>query len=210
MTFKTALYEKLKSFHLILGSTSPRRQQILKENLGITNFTTMASNFPEDLDKEKISPLEYVQLTSSKKAEAIYKTHGHSFQQDTLILTCDTIVTCNGKIFEKPMTKSAQAKFFQHFNTHRDIEVISAITVLKVENEKVSEYKDNAITKLSFKADNEDVIQAYIESEEGLEVAGGFKYQQLGCLLFDFISGDYYNVVGLPINTYELLNKAVE
>ncbi|CAD1812843.1 septum formation protein Maf [Candida parapsilosis] len=209
MIFNTLLNEKLEKYNLILGSTSPRRQQILLQNFGVANFTISASNFPEDLDKSQITPLEYVQLTSRKKAEAIYQAHSDTFQSETLILTCDTIVTCNGKIFEKPMTQSKQAKFFEYFDTHKDIEVISAITVLKLNNGIVSEYQDHAVTKLSFKADNKDIIRAYIESGEGLEVAGGFKYQQLGCLLFDKISGDYYNVVGLPTNTYSLLLEAV-
>ncbi|KAI5965099.1 hypothetical protein KGF57_000892 [Candida theae] len=210
MTFKTTLNKELEKYHLILGSTSPRRRQILAENFGITNFATIASNFPEDLAKSNVTPLAYVSLTSSKKAEAIYDTHRNTLEEKTLILTCDTIVTSNGKIFEKPMTKSEQAKFFEYFRAHGDVEVISAITVFKVENGKVSEYRDHAITKLSFRTDNDDIVNAYIESGEGLEVAGGFKYQQLGCLLFDSISGDYYNVVGLPTNTYTLLCKAVK
>lgn len=209
MAFNTILTKKLEDYHLILGSTSPRRQQILAENFGINNFTTVASNFPEDLDKSNMTPLEYVQVTSCKKAEAIYETHASTFQRDTLILTCDTIVTCNGKIFEKPMTRSEQANFFEYFNSSEGIEVISAITVLKVKNGNVFKFKDHAITKLAFKSDNEDIICAYIDSGEGLEVAGGFKFQQVGCLLFDKISGDYYNVVGLPTNTYALLSRAV-
>ncbi|KAI5970160.1 hypothetical protein CANMA_000771 [Candida margitis] len=210
MTFNTTLNQKLENYHLILGSTSPRRQEILSENLGISKFTTVASNFPEDLDKSQLRPLEYVQLTSRKKAEAIYEAHRSTFQQDALILTCDTIVTCNGGIFEKPMTRAEQAKFFDYFGLHKDIEVISAATVIKIKAGNATEYKDHATTRLSFSSGNDDIIRAYIESGEGLEVAGGFKYQQLGCLLFNEISGDYYNVVGLPTNTYALLSKAVD
>jgi len=47
--------------------------------------------------------------------------------------------------------------------------------------------------------ENEDAdIRSYCRSGEGLEVAGGFKIQGLGAVLFDAIDGDFYNCVGLP------------
>ena len=46
---------------------------------------------------------------------------------------------------------------------------------------------------------NED-IENYCKSEEGFEVAGGFKIQGFGSILFKGIKGDYYNCVGLPIS----------
>lgn len=214
MSFDHSLIAKLKNYKLILGSTSPRRQEILKTNLGIHDFEILGSNFAEDLSKDDKSPLEYVQLTSKHKAEAIVtsldiKENGGLA---TLILTCDTIISCNNKVFEKPITKEVQRQFFNYFKQFPELQVISALTLIKIDKDNATtEFSDYTITKLRFKTDDDDdeIINAYIESEEGLEVAGGFKYQELGGLLFESIDGDYLNVVGLPLKTFDLLNRSI-
>lgn len=214
MSFNHPLIAKLKNYKLILGSTSPRRQEILKTNLGIHDFGILGSNFAEDLSKDDKSPLEYVQLTSKHKAEAIVtsldiKENGGLA---TLILTCDTIISCNNKVFEKPITKEVQRQFFNYFKQFPELQVISALTLIIIDKDNATtEFSDYTITKLRFKTDDDDdeIINAYIESEEGLEVAGGFKYQELGGLLFESIDGDYLNVVGLPLKTFDLLNRSI-
>ena len=58
--------------------------------------------------------------------------------------------------------------------------MISALTLIIIDKDNATtEFSDYTITKLRFKTDDDDdeIINAYIESEEGLEVAGGFKYQ---------------------------------
>lgn len=203
--FNHPLIAKLEKYNCILGSQSPRRKEILENNLGIKNFTTKASSFEENLAKDDKTPLEYVQLTSQHKGEAIIKQS--KFDSPTIILTCDTIISCNGEVFEKPMTKEKQREFFEYFSRYSELEVISALTVFKV-GKTTEVFTDHSISKLKFKGDKY-INDAYIESKEGLEVAGGFKYQGLGCLLFDSMEGDYFNVVGLPVKVFSLLEKAV-
>lgn len=202
--FNHPLITKLEKYSCILGSQSPRRREILENNLGIKNFTIKVSTFEENLSKDDKTALEYVQLTSRHKGEAIIKQS--KFESPTIILTCDTIISCNGKVFEKPMTKEKQREDFEYFSKHPELEVISALTVFKV-GETTEIFTDHSISKLNFKGDRE-INKAYIESEEGLEVAGGFKYQGLGCLLFDSMEGDYFNVVGLPVRVFSLLEDA--
>ncbi|CAI5760383.1 unnamed protein product [Candida verbasci] len=212
MTFNHPLIKKLEEYQLILGSKSQRRKEILINNFGITNFVVVESQFDENLHKNR-TPLEYVQLTSKYKAINILD----SINKDgppTLILTCDTIIACNDKIFEKPITKLKQREYFNYFKQHRKIEVISALTLIKIDNRQVKYYQDYDITKLQFRDDDDDddanlLINSYIESEEGLQVAGGFKYQGKGCLLFKSMVGDYLNVVGLPSKTFDFLTRAI-
>ena len=47
----------------------------------------------------------------------------------------------------------------------------------------------------------DEVLQAYVESGEGADAAGGYKIQEGGGVLVERIIGDYSNVVGLPIHT---------
>lgn len=215
MSLSHPLITKLKNYKLILGSTSPRRQEILKTNLGIQHFEILGSNFAENLSKDDKSPLEYVQLTSKHKAEAIVESLTNDVatnneEMETLILTCDTIISCNNKVFEKPITKETQRQFFNYFKQFPELQVISALTLIKINKDNsTSQFSDYAITKLRFKTDDDEIINAYIESDEGLEVAGGFKYQELGGLLFESIDGDYLNVVGLPLKTFDLINRSI-
>ena len=46
----------------------------------------------------------------------------------------------------------------------------------------------------------DEVLQAYVESGEGVDAAGGYKIQEGGCVLIERIVGDYTNVVGLPVH----------
>ena len=43
------------------------------------------------------------------------------------------------------------------------------------------------------------LINAYVESGDPMDKAGGYGIQTAGALLVEKIDGDYYNVMGLPI-----------
>ncbi|CAK9442307.1 uncharacterized protein LODBEIA_P60500 [Lodderomyces beijingensis] len=213
-----AFNERLKGldeYGIILGSNSPRRREIMERNFGFENFQVMKSNFEEDLDQRGLTPLEYVKRTCQCKAEDLLATieqEQRYCNENVVLLTCDTIVSCNGKIHEKPESRQEQVAMLAEYSRHPDLEVISAVSVYVIRrgvNIPRLELHDHCVTKLHFKSDNEDVVQAYVVSGEGLSVAGGFKYQEKGCLLFDEIEGDYYNVVGLPTIAYTMLAKAL-
>lgn len=82
------------------------------------------------------------------------------------------------------------------------VSVVTAVTLIKWYSKKNFElipFRDE--TKVFF--DNKiplKTLQQYVESGDGLEVGGGFKIQGQGALLIEKIEGDYYNVVGLPLN----------
>ncbi|KAK6461006.1 Maf-like protein [Scheffersomyces coipomensis] len=212
--FNHQLYDKLNQFKFILGSTSPRRLESLQQNLNIQHdqIHIKPSHFKEDLNHDDYNENDYVITTSLLKGEYILKELQQEEKQDMIILTCDTIIKCNNEIFEKPETKQNQRIMFDKYKAHPHIQVISATTIIKVHDSRVTTYQDTEITDLTFNTeDSDDIIDAYINSEEGLHVAGGFKFQQLGSLLFSSINGDYFNIVGLPVlKTFKLLEKALK
>lgn len=194
----------LNRFKVVLGSTSARRLEILETCLKL-KVTVEEPDFEENLSKS-LSPEEYVKQTSLGKLKSILKTKR---DQPTIVICCDTIIDCNGNILEKPQTKSKQREMFNMYRQNPDIKVISCVNVAKIDQDQVSQLSESVTTILRFDSTIVDkIVELYIESEEGLNVAGGFKYQELGNVLFDSLHGDYFNVVGLPTKkTYELLSQ---
>lgn len=201
--------QKLGKYNFILGSSSPRRLEILQTNLGILNITVFPSNFPEDISKTSITAEQYVLQTCENKATALVSQIDIT---QAIILCSDTIIECNSEILEKPKTKQKQREMFEKYRASGSIKVISAVTVCKLNNGLVERESGLETTVLHFnQAISTELIDDYIESEEGLNVAGGFKYQEKGCLLFNRVEGDYFNIVGLPVwKTFELLQKILE
>ena len=198
----------LSEYDIVLGSSSERRKQILQEVLHITGIRIIKPDFEEDFSKN-LEPEEYVRKTSKEKLTRIIEDN--KFTKPTLIICCDTIINCNGKILEKPGTKTKQLEMFHQYKRYPQLRVISSLHIAKVQAPESGTVPlvlgDNVTTNLNFDEDiSELVLQRYIDSEEGLSVAGGFKYQEMGNVLFLSIDGDYFNVVGLPAKkTFELL-----
>jgi septum formation protein len=66
-------------------------------------------------------------------------------------------------------------------------------------------------TIVHFAQNKAEVLQAYVDSGEGLDRAGGFAAQGLGGMLVSKVEGDYHNVVGFPAASFfKLLDLLVE
>lgn len=209
MVSNSLVHKKLQGYRFILASSSPRRLEILRTNLHIHDVTVIPPEFEENLDRSKYSPEQYVADTAALKGDDVLKKVIPTADQNFTLLSSDTVIVCNGNVFEKPTTKERQWEMFQAYQKYPDIKVISAVRAIKydITTQKISSSSRLATTKLCFRANvTDDLLQDYIDSEEGLLAAGGFKFQESGCLLFSGIEGDYFNIVGLPVAaTYQAL-----
>lgn len=205
------LLEKLKTYEFVLGSSSPRRSEILSSNIGVENFSIITSTFEENLSKENVTDVDYVTKTAHHKIASILTQL--SSDKEYLLLVADTVVSCGGKVFEKPSSPEHQWDMLSHYkNNSSDIKVITAVHICHISGGKILKHEyDHETTVLQFDAELSDQqLQYYISTKEGLNVAGGFKYQEKGSMLFKGISGDYFNVVGLPVKkTHTLLAKVL-
>lgn len=218
MTFDPPIYQALAVYHFVLASTSARRLEILVNNLGIprSQITIMAPNFEEDLSKDSVTASHYVTETAKHKGKAVIdqiaKSSQFSPDKDIIVLTSDTIVSCNEQIFEKPGTKTKQFDMFCRYKQHPDLKVLTAVNIITIGAGQVKNWL-SALESTSLKFNcqlEEEFLKSYVDSEEGLNVSGGFKYQGIGSLLFKGIDGDYFNVVGLPVaTTFRLLAAAI-
>ena len=119
-----------------------------------------------------------------------------------LIIASDTLVFAEGEFLGKPKDRS---------DAKRMIEMLSGKAHSVVSGLYLSyggkEYSDAGETKVIFDEMTESEIDDYISSPEPYDKAGGYAVQGLASLYVSGIEGDYFNVVGLPVN---LLYKALK
>lgn len=201
-------------FHILLGSSSPRRIEIMKDCMGFTDLLTCKSSFKEDLDKKDFpsDPIGYVHATCFKKSEAILKEYDfnkNGFKPyGTLLICADTIVADPANvIYEKPenyVNRRANLFIFCQFAVDNEpIRVITSVNITFIDNEGnkqlVTHFEE--VTKLYFDLEATCYfLQENLDRGDGIDAAGGFKIQGPGGILIKRIDGDYYNVVGLPLN----------
>ena len=189
---------------IILASSSPRRQKILKQ-VGIP-FTTLPSDIPEDIGGE-MSPYEAVRTLSEKKALcAADKLDGPA-----VIVAADTIVDLNGKIIGKPADKDDAFNILKRLQGKKH-SVYTGVCIIKktADGSVIKSIIDNAAVFIRPMTDGE--IRAYIETGEPMDKAGAYAIQEKGSLFVERIEGDFYTVEGLPIvRVYqELINLGIE
>ncbi|KAG5669855.1 hypothetical protein PVAND_000146 [Polypedilum vanderplanki] len=189
------LRNQIKSVRFILASSSPRRQEYIK-NLGID-----AELCPSTFDETTIIPTdynsydEYVKAIANGKAEEV-ETRLQNDLKDTkyCIIGADTIVTMNNKIYGKPKDENDAFRILSELNGQSH--VVYTGCVLKF-NDKVLKFSES--TKVFFGKLTEEQIKAYIETKEPLDKAGAYGIQGIGGCLIERIDGDYFNVVGFPL-----------
>ena len=183
---------------LILGSQSPRRKSILKAFA--LPFKVKKSGFDESTVTFDGNPHHYVLEQSLRKAQALAAR-----EQQLPILTADTTVYFNGKLYEKPEDEAAA------FNTLATLSgnwhhILTGVTLY---------YKGKTVqgveeTRVLFHTLSNANINAYLKNVEWQDKAGGYAIQSLGALLIKRMEGTLDNAIGLPINIVSQLLKKVK
>lgn len=172
---------------VILASQSPRRQEILKQ-IGIPFIVRAA-----DVDEKSINssdPADKVKQLAKLKSAAITLQ-----SDDEIVISADTVVSMNGKIFEKPQNQ-LEAKRMMEMLSGEVHSVFTGVSIRSLQKEVVFAVE----TKVEFWPLTEDEIDWYIHKDEPYDKAGGYGIQGLAAVFIKRIIGDYYNVVGLPIS----------
>jgi len=190
------LFFKDMLMKIILGSQSPRRSEIL--SYFSIPFVQVPSSFDEDLVSFEGDPVKYAMTLSEKKAESLVG----QFPQE-IILTADTIVYFEDKIFNKPKSyeEAFQTVSMLSGKMHK---VFTSATVRQgsVYHTEIEE------TRIFFNLLTSEQVHKYLSSTFHYDKAGSYAIQKTGSIIVQRIEGCYYNVMGLPINTVRrLLNK---
>jgi septum formation protein len=184
--------------NLILGSQSPRRKEIL--SYFSLPFTQITSNFDEESVLFQKDPEKYVCDISRGKAALLATRYPQS-----VILTADTTVIREGKIYGKPSSEEEACQALSELvgGWHT---VYTGVTVQQ--EELVFSAAEG--THVLFNDLTQEQIRQYIVHTNWADKAGGYAIQMAGGLIVRKIEGCYYNVMGLPINTMEKLFKNVD
>lgn len=178
---------------LVLASQSPRRKMLL-EQLGLS-FTTHAPNIDEDAQKG-LPAQELVKALSREKALHIARTE----PQDTIVIGSDTVVVLDGAILGKPDSPEKAREMLSALSG-RSHEVCTGVTVCRGDQM----LSDVAVTQVTFRPLSAQEIDHYVATGEPMDKAGAYGIQGYGALLVAGISGDYNNVVGLPLGLLDRL-----
>jgi septum formation protein len=172
--------------HLVLASRSPQRRAIL-EALGVA-FVVRAPSFVE---AERDDAEQVARENALGKAAAVARAPGE------VVLGVDTVVSLEGRLYGKPADPTEARDTLRALSgaTHT---VVSGLALIGLE---ASPRLATCATEVVFRRLDEPTIEWYLRRGEWRERAGGYAVQGAGCALVASITGDWTNVVGLPVGT---------
>ncbi|ORX98656.1 N-acetylserotonin O-methyltransferase-like protein-like protein [Basidiobolus meristosporus CBS 931.73] len=208
--FKLPSLQRLEGKQIVLASGSPRRKEILSK-LGL-EFQVVPSTFPETLDKSTFSHAkDYVTETAKQKTlEVFERLQSSQAQPPALVIGADTIVVLGEEILEKPRSVEHAVEILTRLNGKSHY-VYTAVCFALPHSTQPEILTFCEETEVVFANSSPELIQAYVDSGEPMDKAGGYGYQGLASFLVSKINGDYYNVVGFPAQKFfEKLNELLE
>ncbi|GAC1384129.1 MAG: Maf-like protein [Ginsengibacter sp.] len=174
---------------IILASGSPRRKQLL-ELAGIP-FKVVVKETDES-SPSGLSVSEIAIHIARNKALAVRDSSNIS----QTILAADTIVVIDSHVLGKPTDRDDAIRILRLLSG-RTHQVITGVCILRGDNENTF----HEITDVTFKPLSSYQIEYYIDTFKPYDKAGAYAIQEwIGVIGINSIKGDYYNVMGLPIN----------
>ena len=183
------LADILKSKNIILASSSPRRQELIK-GLGLDfeiRIKSVKEEYPHRLRHFEIS--DYLaQLKSMAFVEEL--------KPNDILITSDTIVWFKDKALGKPKDNNDAFEMLKTLSGHTH-EVITSVCFKSI----VSQKTINSVTKVTFKELSDDELWYYIHNFKVLDKAGAYGIQDwIGQIGVTKIEGSYFNVMGFPMD----------
>lgn len=185
----------VNTYKLILASGSPRRKQILGDR-GY-EFEIIKSDNEELTDKSR--PFEVVVDLSLGKAQDVLAKikEDYTYEAGTVILAADTIVACDEQILGKPADRARAIEMISLIKG-RAHQVYTGVTLIKLTDHEPIVRSFYEATNVYVKDMTMEQIEAYVDTGEGYDKAGGYAIQGIFGRYIERFEGDYENVVGLP------------
>lgn len=172
---------------LILASQSPRRSEILKK--AGYDFKIIPADTNEEI-KLGTEPEDAVKELSRRKAEYIKKIS----EKGDIIIAADTVVYIDGEILGKPSDHGDAYRMLKKLSGRVNY-VYTGYCIIK-NDDKFNGFEK---TDVEFIDLSDDEINRYIDSGEPMDKAGAYGMQDGACIFVKKITGDPFNVLGLPV-----------
>lgn len=179
---------------ILLASNSPRRKQLLTEvgfDVEVVKGRDIEELYPTDI------PIEDIPVYLSKLKALPYKEM--ALERKRPLVTADTIVILEGEPLGKPADELEAVELLRKLSG-KEHEVVSGVTLFSVKGEEIT-FKE--ITSVRFSNLPDEIIEYYVDEKKPLDKAGAYGIQELiGLLGVEKIDGDFYNVMGFPVNRF--------
>jgi septum formation protein len=179
----------LNSYHIILASKSPRRQQLLKD-----------LDIPFSIQLEEVEEIYPKHLQGYEITDFLANLKSLPFQEKItekdIVITSDTIVWVDGEALGKPKNQEEAQQMLQKLSNKKH-QVITSVcltgkNIKKIIHDTVEVY----FKKLTLKE-----IEYYINTYKPYDKAGGYGIQEwIGKIGITKIKGNYFTVMGLPVH----------
>jgi septum formation protein len=179
----------------VLASASPARLAVLR-SAGVEPVVRV-SGVDEDAVAEKLgnpSPEELVTALAEAKAEAVAEG-----ERNAVVVGCDSmLLTADGEIHGKPGTKDrARERWKKMAGTTGTL--LTGHAIIKIEDDRTRRATAHHATKVHFATPTDEELEAYLDSEEPLNVAGAFTLDGRGGWFVEGIDGDPSSVIGISL-----------
>lgn len=175
--------------NIVLASQSPRRQELLKQ-LNIP-FEIVVSRVKEVFDPCE-DPSKIVKELALQKGMWVQ----NHCRKSSIIISADTIVVAEGQILGKPKNID-DARNMLSLLSGKKHQVFTGLCIIDSELEKKA--VDVGITDVYFRNLDREEIEGYLRTSEPYDKAGAYGIQGLGAVFIDKIDGDFFTVMGLPV-----------
>ena len=178
---------------LILASASPRRKELMEK----AGYVFEIIKAVEEEKSSEAAPEAYVMdIALAKAAEVAHKVDA---DDEIFILSADTVVVNDGQILGKPSDREHAYAMLRALTGHSH-SVFTGVTIMKITKEKTVTCNFFEETKVCVKDMTDDEIYRYIDTGECMDKAGAYAIQGIFADNIAGITGDYDNVVGLPVS----------
>jgi septum formation protein len=171
---------------LILASQSPRRAELMRMlNL---KFEIKPADIDESYLKHEAPPA-HAQRLAKEKALVIAEKHPKA-----LVVGSDTVVVVDRSVLGKPKSDAEGVAMLMRLQgrVHR---VATGIAVAQGEKHVA----ETELVRVKFRAFDEATARAYVDTGEPMDKAGAYGIQGYGASLVEWVHGDYFAVMGLPV-----------
>ena len=190
---------------IILASGSKGRLDILKKMLVVPDYI-IVPDVPEPIIKGEKPRDMSIRLAKSKGEKAVEMVKNDAnIDKNSIIIAGDTVACCGNMVLEKALTDEDVRKYLQKMNG-RGSRIYSTTYIIDLQTGRFS--LKTAEARLRMKYLQEDEIDFYVATKQGIGKAGGYAIGDFACCLFEKIIGEYTTIIGLPaVQVYNTLRS---